>query len=306
MADNLYVVIATAGRPTLLERTLDSLVACTKPDIYCETIVVENGPRMGAEAIVQKFVHSLNTRYLHVAQPNKSNALNSVLALLESGLIFFADDDIRLEPQILCHYALAAEGCTSGKYFGGTSKVDYEEEPPQWLLPSLPGSARAQETTEKQRYFLGFNWAAYVSDLKAVGGFDPLIGPGSPIGATLHDESDAQDRLRAQGAIPVYVAEAVVWHFVPKTRSSVQWVLHRQYKTGYSSGLLKQRRNNSVSTLIVNTLKSTSKILLHLLWTVGYLLTFDKARALKAFSQVYQRFGMCQGHIVGYSRHDDT
>lgn len=300
MADNFYVVIATAGRSTLLERTLDSLAACTKPDIYRETIVVENGPPMGTEAIVRKFAHSLNAKYLHTAQPNKSNALNYILEQLESGLIFFADDDIRLEPQILNHYTSAAQGCTYGKYFGGMNKVDYEQEPPQWLLPSLPGSARGWDKPEKQRYFLGFNWAAFVTDLKAIGGFDPLIGPGSPIGATLHDESDAQDRLRAWGAIPVYVPEAVVWHFVPKERSSVRWALQRQYKIGYSSGLLKQRRNNTVSILTVNTLKSTSKILLHLLWTVGYLLTFDKARALKAFSQVYQRFGMCRGRIVGH------
>ena len=52
MARSLWVLIAAAGKPTLLARTLASLAAADKPGSYRGTLVVENGPRCGIEDVV--------------------------------------------------------------------------------------------------------------------------------------------------------------------------------------------------------------------------------------------------------------
>lgn len=49
----MVVLIPTHGRPTLLERTVDSVLACAPPaDRTVRLIVVENGGRLGAEALL--------------------------------------------------------------------------------------------------------------------------------------------------------------------------------------------------------------------------------------------------------------
>jgi len=87
-----------------------------------------------------------------------------------------------------------------------------------------------------QTLFLGFNWAAHSQDLRRVGGFDPNFGPGSPTGAR-GQESNMQLRLQASNVRPQYVADAMVWHFVPESRCSVEWSLDRVYQHAVESGL---------------------------------------------------------------------
>src|SRR5690606_15592913 len=108
------------------------------------------------------------------------------LATIGEGLVVFFDDDVRLDPAVLAHYATAAEGLDGGVFFGGSFGVDYEKPPPQWLLPLLPFSARGMDLKSKDRLweYLGFNWAAFATDIRGLGGFDPNFGPGSPTGAT--------------------------------------------------------------------------------------------------------------------------
>ena len=55
------VLIPTHGRPTLLGRTLASLGACRLPAAYAETVVVENGSRAGAEAVVAEAARPTRT-----------------------------------------------------------------------------------------------------------------------------------------------------------------------------------------------------------------------------------------------------
>ena len=63
--------------------------------------------------------------------------------------------------------------------------------------------------------FLGLNWAAFASDLKEVGGFDPRFGPGSATGST-GQETAMQRRFLAAGLHGRDVPHAEVWHWIPR------------------------------------------------------------------------------------------
>jgi hypothetical protein len=84
--------------------------------------------------------------------------------------------------------------------------------------------------------FMGINWAAYASHLRAAGGFDEDRGPGGRSGAT-GQERAMQIALRQARIASVYVPEARVWHYVPTERSTPEWVLNRTYRSGVSMGL---------------------------------------------------------------------
>ena len=232
MAQNLYVVIATHDRPDLLKRTLESLAQCTQPETYRATAVVENGSKSGTEVIVRDHADALNARYLFTPKANKSYALNVALKHIDDGLIYFTDDDVRFHPEVLVRYAEAARGISGGVYFGGPTEVDYEERPPDWLIPSLPHSAKGGEQDGDWEYALGFNWAAFATDVKGCGGFSEERGPGA---GNIGQETDMQKQLEASGVEQQFVDGARVWHYVPKERCNPQWLLRRYYRMGKGS-----------------------------------------------------------------------
>ena len=242
----LTVLIPSHGRPTLLGRTLASVAACARPPGYARCLVVENGPAAGAEAVVAAAAAACPEAafaYLHHGRANKSAALNAALDGVPDGhLAVFLDDDVRLAPGALVAYAEAAGARGGGAFFGGPTESDFEARPPDWLLPLLPASVRGVGEAElaEMGYFLGANWAAWVSDLRGAGGFDPNFGPGSPTGAR-GQESEMQRRLGQAKMTAVFVPEAVVWHYVPRERSSPSWAVQRMYRSGLGNGALARR-----------------------------------------------------------------
>lgn len=239
MPASLTVLLATHGRPTLLGRTLASVASCDRPPGYAGCIVVENGPRAGAERIVAETAQEhpeAAFRYLYHGRANKSAALNAALdAVPPDHLVVFLDDDVRVERGSLVAYAEAAADRSPGTaFFGGGTESDFEDRPPDWLLPFFPESVKGLRLDEPLEQFLGFNWAAWAQDLAAAGGFDPNFGPGSPTGAR-GQEGEMQNRLRQAGLEPVAVPEAVVWHYIPRDRSSRRWLLRRKYLHGIAA-----------------------------------------------------------------------
>lgn len=230
----IYILIPTCSRPDLLQRTLESLAACRIPTGLRQTIVIENGKQNGAAEVVRSSSQRIKASYTFTPVGNKSHALNLALQSIEDGLILFFDDDIRLEPGTLEEYAKAATRLGSNHFFGGPFGVDYEQEPPTWLLEYLPKSAKGWQISDDDQKssapitFCGCNWAVFADDLKRVGPFNTDMGPSC---AAVGQETEMQVRLRAHGMTPNYIAEAKVWHYVPADRCSIEWAINRAYRT---------------------------------------------------------------------------
>ena len=235
----LTIVVPSCARSHLLERTLQSLSECDLPSNLKEVVVVENGPRGHAEALVARFRDVLPIRHRHIERANKSYALNQILAGYENEFVIFFDDDVRLHPQILTAYAKAVGDRTGGTFWGGRCLVDQEKAPPDWLVPYLPDSARGWSPSDTAFELsapnaLGFNWGVFARDFNEVGGFDERRGPGTGVTG---DEPDLQKRLFERGVRGYYLPEAVVWHYVPEERCTPEWALDRIRVTAISKGI---------------------------------------------------------------------
>lgn len=246
MEMNLYILIVTHAREELLRRTLSCLGQCTIPSALRTTLVVENGSRGGAECAVRSAPAALRPKYMFEPSNSKCRSLNAGIREMGDGLVVFLDDDITVVPELLDLYVKTAETLGPGHFFGGPVAPDYEEPPPEWLVPFLPNSARGwrlddpTELKERPR-FLGFNWAAFVQDLRNVGGFNEDLGPGSWT-SSVGDESDMQRRLMGAGGTATYVSGALVYHSVPKTHCSPAFALQRAYRDGIRVGFLNQEK----------------------------------------------------------------
>lgn len=300
MARALVTVIATAGRPDLLRRTLNSLAVCELPPIYRGAVVVENGPKRGAEEVVSSCDPRLSARYLYQAEGNKSLALNAALDQVGDALIFFTDDDVRFHPGTLRAYAEAAEGRDGGHFYGGPTGVDYEAEPPDWLKAYLPSSARGRSLGDEMKPvggadFLGYNWAAFAADLRAVGGFDPAKGPGAPTRST-GQERDGQLRLLAAGVRGIYVPQAMVWHFVPAERCTSGWALRRIYRGGVEIGLDSDAQTAMLLGRPRWVLKACARLGAEYLYRKALR---DRAAAFESLSHLSRHLGYMRGVRLG-------
>jgi GT2 family glycosyltransferase len=257
MADSLWVLIAAAGKPTLLKRTLDSLAAAQKPPSYRGTLVVENGPRCGIESIVRGYSGEHRFQHLYVAEANKSHALNCGLAQLVDALVFMTDDDVRLDAQVLMAYDSAANENERGVFYGGPVRIDAAYGlPPEWMRRFYPQTIAEPwslpyhaPTPVRDKTFMGTNWAAFASDLLAAGGFDSRLGPG-PATVAAGQETEAQRRLVANGSQAVYVPGAIAWHYLHPEFLTPEWVLRRAYRHALEWGIRRTRGRRSVAQTI--------------------------------------------------------
>jgi len=254
MNHSLHIVIATHGRPDLLKRTLDSLAQCRIPECLAKTIIIENGGTPNAELIVNRASAKLKATYQFTARGNKSWALNLALQGIDDGLVVFFDDDVRLAPHALEAYVAAANRYGEGHFFGGPFGVDYEQEPPQWLKQYLTPCALGWEPTPDNwarkgtTDFFGCNWAVFAEDVKELGGFDPDLGPSC---VATGEESDLQIRLRAKGVKPQYIELAKVWHYVPSSRCSAEWLLDRAARVERGKAAVAKARRWSRLRLMI-------------------------------------------------------
>jgi hypothetical protein len=241
-------MLAAAGRPQLLKRTLESIAACHKPAGYQRTIVIENGPRCGMEPIVRGFAREHAFQYLYSEEPNKSQALNLGLTQVERGLIVFTDDDVRVAPGWLGAYAGAAGDRTGGQYYGGPVHVDAEFGlPPEWMRRYYPATLAVPwerphnggPTPLPGQTFMGPNWAAFAEEIVHIGGFDPNLGP--RLDQSVGEETEVQRQLAQRGDTPIYVPDAMTWHYLHRDYLDPQWLLKRTYRHGLAWGITKTR-----------------------------------------------------------------
>ena len=63
--------------------------------------------------------------------------------------------------------------------------------------------------------------------------------------------TEAQRRLVARGARPVYVPDAVAWHYLHREFLDPQWVLRRAYRHGLEWGIRRTRGGKSTAIPVV-------------------------------------------------------
>lgn len=233
------VAIATTGRASSLERTLRSLIGSGAAEAGCRIVIAENGGTERQKSIVENYSALCPIEYLMIRERGKTPALNVIINRYSDRFIWFVDDDIRTTREAVLAYRAVAAIKRPGEYYGGPLGVDYETLPQDWLRPFLPRSALGwaldkQDDVNPPIRFLGANWGAWSDDIIAAGGFNQMLGPGR---AGLGDEEDIQDRLLGLGLRPVYLPDALVYHWVPRDRCSPRWVLKRAFLIGKAEGL---------------------------------------------------------------------
>ena len=238
----LVSVVIPTIRPQMLLRCVQSLLDTGYPNL--EVLAVDNRPSRAAAGEVESLTADHGVRYLHEPRPGVSYARNTGLAAARGEYVALVDDDIEVDRWWLHH--LVAE-LAYGRVDCATSLA----------LPARLDTA-AQRAFEQLKGFgqgtlrrvcgpePGLDDPAYAfalgrfgpagaslwrrSALLGIGGFEPLLGAGSPClgGEDLY----ALLRLARAGGTVVYTPHAVVWH-----EHRAEWADLRHQLRGYGTGL---------------------------------------------------------------------
>jgi glucosyl-dolichyl phosphate glucuronosyltransferase len=240
----LTVAICTWNRAPLLRKALDSLVAqqCLG-GLTWELLVVNNNCTDETDAVVSAFTARLPIRALHEPNPGLSHARNNAIAAATGHYIVWTDDDVVVCPGWLSAYAHAFQAWPEHSVFGGPIRPRFEGEPPDWLLSVWPYiesayAIRDIDPANKELAIVagkepfGANFAVR-ADLQRSHPYDTRLGK-SPDHPSLGGEEAAVIRaLLADGHRGRWVPEAVVQHWVPRTRQTTQHI--RDYWRGYGA-----------------------------------------------------------------------
>jgi glycosyltransferase involved in cell wall biosynthesis len=207
----ISALVCTCNRGELVVDTVSSILANSHPNF--ELVVVDQSKNDKTETALKQFSSDQRFKYLKVSSVGKGRALNAGLSATNGEIIAITDDDCVVPPHWLETFAsvfaaypdVAVSFCRveAGEHDSTAGFI------PEYILDS----DRMLTTIHDARGFrsLGAGIAVRRRMVENLGGFDPMLGPGSKF----HDCDDRDIAMRALLAnYHVYETSAIgVKHF---------------------------------------------------------------------------------------------
>ncbi len=249
MGPLLTVVVATCASVESTIRCVEAIRAGDEGPL--EIIVVENRPRGSTVqfALEEHFRDGAPVRYVEETRRGLASARNAALRDARGDLIAFTDDDVIVDaawaPAIRRAFeAMPDVSCVTGliapleletaeqvrlerfaNYGKGFEARLYALDRPPQDQPLFPYTAGHLGS--------GANMAFRTANLRALGGFDPALGTGTP--ARGCEDLDICIRLLHAGGELAYEPRAIVWHRHPDTEKGLR---QRAFDYGVALGAL--------------------------------------------------------------------
>jgi len=204
------LVVCTCDRAPALRRCLENIAALQFDPRAWELIVVDNGSNDDTASLLRDFAArtAFRVEVLHETRRGKSNALNTGIAAASAPIVAFTDDDCYVEPDFLAQIVSAFE---SGEYgfIGGRVLLHDPGDAPVTIKEEMDIERFPAGTCLAPGAIHGANMAVRRDAWRAVGGFDPLLGPG---GRLVAEEVDFLTRISFAGWNGAYLPGPTVRH----------------------------------------------------------------------------------------------
>lgn len=268
----ISVVVCTRNRPELLANCLAHLVPLLGDDD--ELIVVDNAPKDGRSAAV---VAEYGAKARHVVEPwpGLANARNCGLHAVTKTFVVFTDDDVTPDPAwlMIIKATFAAHPgavCVSGSVFpqslttaaqrqfhefGGYGSEFREVE----LHLSLDPAPSSIFPFHPRLLGTGANMAFRTEALRALGGFDPALGAGTP--SCGGEDIDIAVRVLLKGHLLVRQPAAVVWHPSHETHAELLKQIE-SYGCGLAAAISKFATQRSTASRLLRRVPAGLRALL--------------------------------------------
>jgi len=235
----ISLIIPTYKRPKELFRALSSLKGQTLRD--CEVLIIDNAPSPEIEQMVSSSRESYNIPLKYFSEPKLGlhYARHAGAISAKGDVLVFSDDDATFEAGWLEAYAKSFADNPQMAAAGGPVRPVWEATPPRWLKELISQEKvfwmlslmepDTDFTLSSSGFFFGVNMAIRRSILFEVGGFNPEMFGDEWLG---DGETGLTHKLWERDMLVGYVPEAMVYHFIPGERMTVEYFRKRMANEG--------------------------------------------------------------------------
>jgi glycosyltransferase involved in cell wall biosynthesis len=258
------IIVCTRDRTKGLQECLRTLQQVSYDPI--DIIVVDNAPSRSTtrEAVTALAQNDPRIRYTCEPRPGLSRARNHGLVHARYDIAAFTDDDVMVDSgwpsavaggfaadnEAVCVTGLVATSAldtSAERYFDSRYAWGEAFEPRRYDLAAHRHPSRLYPFSAGI-FGTGANFAVRCSALARLGGFDPLLGAGSPTRGA--EDLDMFLRVILAGGRICYLPSALVWH---RHRANTQALGEQIYSYGYGLGayLTKHLLNRQLPTTML-------------------------------------------------------
>ena len=199
-APPMSVVIPTRERPERLRACVDSILASEYPSAQVRIVIADNAPRSDrTRMLANSLAEATDGRVSYVREdiPGSASARNRGLTVVETEVVAMTDDDVIVDRHWLTEIARAFAAHPEAGAVSGLLWPTELETPAQIWFEQYGGFSRGFErrvfdlTANRPAgeplypwnaglFGTGNNFAFRAATLRAIGGFDPALGNGTP------------------------------------------------------------------------------------------------------------------------------
>ena len=207
----ISVIVPTRDRPSPLAGCLNSL----KANDYAQreiVVVDQSASEKTATVVRQAAVGDPSLRYIHSDKTGSSHAHNIALELAQGEVVAITNDDCCVAPNWLTR--LAEEFVSNPDVvavFGPFLPLGLSRQ--TFAVAALTGRRRRIQQGPQEVWRLGYggNMAFRLQAVIEAGGWDKMMGPGSPHRWGCNDV-DLIYRVLRRGGLSIYAPDIIVWH----------------------------------------------------------------------------------------------
>ena len=132
----ISIIIPTFNRAKILDITLESCVNQSYPKDLFEIIVVDNNSNDDTKKVVENWKDrsEVSVKYTFEKKQGAHIARNSAAKLSESEILYFTDDDMIADKDLLINIVKPFDLDYNVAIVGGKVLPKWEFDPPEWLL----------------------------------------------------------------------------------------------------------------------------------------------------------------------------
>jgi glucosyl-dolichyl phosphate glucuronosyltransferase len=290
----ISVIVPTYNRATLLNKTLTSLSAQEYPKEDYEIIVVDNSSTDNTKEVVHNFAIShASVRYVYAGNPGLHNARHAGAEAAKGEILLYIDDDVLTEKKLLLEivkiYSAPDVGCVGGKIL-----PLWESEPPKWIhqiSKSYLSILDDEEGPKEVKWIYGCNFAIRKDLLFKLEGFNPdgfcdpkmwwYRGDG---------EYGLLEKVHQSGHKVLYTPNAIVWHFIPQNRLTLEYFKERAFKGGIEASYRKYRMSDKLTSINLLMRSIAFRLLFILTWLKSFFFNDLKAKVKSKYFEARSQY----------------